>query len=264
MYQANTLQFCTTDPRSPKGERIGHGFFGREGGRSEGLYSSLNCAPESGDDADVVVENRRRACALARLDEDQLVTCRQVHGADVVHVQTPWAQADAPFADAMVSDTPGVVLGVLTADCAPVLFADARAGIVGAAHAGWKGAVAGVLQATIAKMVALGAEASRIHAAVGPCIHQASYEVGEDLRLEIISQTAWADWCLEAGTRPGHYQFDLPSYVSGELQRLDLAAVEVLDWDTYPHEARFFSYRRATHNGETGYGRQISLIGLRW
>jgi len=252
MLTASTLDHST----------IRHGFLTREGGVSEGIYADLNCGPGSSDDAQAVVENRRRAQTMVGLGEAQLVTCYQIHSATVVRVDAAWKHADAPRADAMVTNKPGLALGVLTADCAPVLFADVEAGVVGAAHAGWKGAVGGVLKATIAEMVALGANASRIHAVVGPCIHQGSYEVGEDLRLQVISATPWADWCFERAARAGHYQFDLPSYVSGELQRQDLAAVEVIDCDTYTDEQRFFSYRRTTHNGEPDYGRQMSVIGL--
>lgn len=244
-----------------------HGFLTREGGVSQGLYAGLNCGPGSHDDAHNVVENRNRALGLVMQRQTpppkiQLLTCYQIHSANVVRVAAPWVQANAPQADAMVTDKLGLMLGVLTADCAPVLFADVDAGIVGAAHAGWKGAAGGVMQATVAEMVALGAKQNRIHAVVGPCIHQLSYEVGEDLRLQVISATPWADWCFEPSPRAGHYQFDLPSYVSGELQRLDLGAVEVLDFDTYADEDRFFSYRRATHRDEKDYGRQVSIIGL--
>ena len=252
MITAHTLDHLT----------IRHGFFTREGGVSDGIYAGLNCGPGSHDAAEAVAENRRRAQDMMRLGAGALVTCYQIHSAAVVRVEAPWQQSAAPRADAMVTDKPGVVLGILTADCAPVLFADTEAGVIGAAHAGWKGAVGGVLQATIAEMVALGAQKSRIHAVVGPCIHQPSYEVGEELRLEVISKTAWADWCFERAMRPGHYQFDLPSYVSGELQRQDIGAVEVLDFDTYVDEHRFFSYRRTTHRGEADYGRQMSAIGL--
>lgn len=239
-----------------------HGFLTREGGVSDGIYAGLNCGPGSRDVPDAVAQNRRRALGLVGLDAARLVTCYQIHSPHVVRVTTPWDPASPPQADAMVTDRPGLALGILTADCAPVLFADFDAGIVAAAHAGWKGAVGGVLQATIAEMVAMGANTSRIHAAVGPCIHQPSYEVGEELRLQVVSVSAWADWCFERSARAGHYQFDLPSYVSGELQRLDLGAVEIVDCDTYADEARFFSYRRTTHRGEPDYGRQMSIIGL--
>ena len=241
---------------------IRHGFFTREGGVSEGIYASLNCGPGSDDDPANVAENRNRVADKLGVAGEDLCTLYQVHGSDVMLVQGGYPDDQRPQADGMVTTTPGVALGILTADCAPVLFADADAGIVGAAHAGWKGAASGVVQATVAEMVALGAVQDRIHAVVGPCIHQPSYEVGEDLRLQVISATPWADWCFERSARAGHYQFDLPSYVSGELQRLDLGAVEVLDFDTYGDETKFFSYRRSTHRSEGDYGRQVSIIGL--
>ncbi len=241
---------------------VRHGFFTREGGVSEGLYAGLNCGPGSNDDAGAVAENRVRALSALNIEGAALLTCYQVHSPTVIRVETPWNPSAPPKADAMVTDRMGVVLGILTADCAPVLCVDPEARVIGAAHAGWKGAAGGVLQATVSAMEELGAVRERIHAAVGPCIHQASYEVGEDLYLGVLNASSWAGWCFETGTRPGYYQFDLPSYVSGELQRLDLGAVEVLPFDTYADETRFFSYRRATHRGEGDYGREISLIGL--
>lgn len=241
---------------------IRHGFLTREGGVSAGIYAALNCGPGSRDAPDAVAENRARALGALGLDDAKLVTCHQVHSPSVVRVDAPWAQENAPKVDAMVTDKPGLALGILTADCAPVLFADSTAGVVGAAHAGWKGAVGGVLAATVSEMVKLGAKAGRIHAAVGPCIHQPSYEVGAEMRLQVIAASSWADWCFIRSDREDHYRFDLPSYVSGELQRLNLARVEVVDADTYADERRFFSYRRATHRQEADYGRQISLIGL--
>lgn len=241
---------------------IHHGFLTREGGVSKGLYASLNCGPGSNDDPDAVIKNRAQAVAALGLGDGALVTCYQIHSPNVVRVDQPWAQVDAPKADAMVTQMPGVVLGILTADCAPVLFADSRAGIVGAAHAGWKGAVGGVLEATVSEMIKLGADVEHIHAAVGPCIHQDSYEVGAEMREQVTNGSSWADYCFEPSARAGHFQFDLPSYVSGELQRLGLGSVEIIDHDTYADETRFFSYRRTTHRGEPDYGRQISLIGL--
>jgi len=252
MLNAPTLKLST----------IRHGFFTREGGVSQGIYAGLNCGPGSDDAPNAVAENRRRALDMLGLDGGQLVTCYQIHSPTAVRVDAPWVHEKAPKADAMVTDKPGIALGILTADCAPVLFADADAGVVGAAHAGWKGAVGGVLAATVSEMVQLGAAPERIHAAVGPCIHRPSYEVGADMRLQVIAASSWADWCFEPSDRANHYRFDLPSYVSGELQRLELGRVEVLDADTYADADRFFSYRRTTHQGEADYGRQISLIGL--
>lgn len=241
---------------------VRHGFFTREGGVSTGIYASLNCGPGSHDDSHAVAQNRLHTAQALGLNGAKLVTCHQIHSPTTVRVDVPWDQSQAPKADAMVTNQPGLILGILTADCAPVLFADVEASVVGAAHAGWKGAAGGVLQATVSQMIELGAKKENIHAAVGPCIHQSSYEVGAQMRLQVISRSAWADWCFERSSRPDHYQFDLPSYVSGELQRLDLGKVEVIDCDTYSDEQRFFSYRRTTHRGEGDYGRQISVIGL--
>ncbi|MBL4614019.1 MAG: peptidoglycan editing factor PgeF [Magnetovibrio sp.] len=241
---------------------IRHGFLTREGGVSTAIYASLNCGPGSLDDSHAVVQNRKRALELLGLNGTQLLSCYQIHSPTVVQVNEPWEAQNAPQADAMVTNKSGLALGILTADCAPVLFCDGAAGVIGAAHAGWKGAVGGVLQATVSQMVKLGAQQNRVHAVAGPCIHQHSCEVGAELRLQVISQSAWADWCFERSPRAGHYQFDLPSYVSGELQRLNLGAVELIDHDTYGDEQRFYSYRRTTHRGEADYGRQISVIGL--
>lgn len=244
-------------------ENIRHAFCTREGGVSDGIYEGLNCGPGSDDKPENVQENRRRALdGLSLGNSARLVTCYQIHSPKAIRVSEPWDPSDPPQADAMVTDVPGLALGILTADCAPVLFLDEDAGVIGAAHAGWTGAQAGVLEAALNEMVKLGASVANVRAAVGPCIHQMSYEVGEDLRLKVITASPWADWCFERGAKPDHYQFDLPSYVSGELQRLDVGKVEVVAYDTYRNEDLFFSYRRTTHRKEPDYGRQISLIGL--
>lgn len=239
-----------------------HGFFTRKGGVSEGIYASLNCGPGSSDDAAAVQENRRRAVDKAGLNSAPLVTCYQVHSADVVRVTEPWAQADAPKADALVTKQKGIALGVLTADCAPVLFCDAQAGVVGAAHAGWKGAVGGVLEATVLEMTRLGAKPQNIRAAVGPCIHQKSYEVGTELCEAVLKASEWAYALFEPSGRAEHYQFDLPGYVAGRLARMELGRFEVLAFDTYADDQQFFSYRRTTHQGGGDYGRELSLIGI--
>ena len=245
-------------------DRIRHAFCTREDGVSDGIYAGLNCGPGSSDVPENVQENRRRAMTgLVLGDDAQLVTCYQIHSPKSICVTEPWDPDDPPQCDAMVTDRTGLAHGILTADCAPVLFMDEDAGVIGAAHAGWQGAQRGVLESTLDEMVKLGASVSNIHAAVGPCIQQMSYEVGEDLRLKVIEASPWADWCFERGAKPGHFQFDLPSYVSGELQRLDVDKVEVVAYDTYRNEDLFFSYRRTTHRKEPDYGRQISLIGLK-
>jgi YfiH family protein len=237
---------------------VAHGFLGRVGGVSTGAYAGLNVGIGSDDDAAAIAENRRRATA-AVLPDAQLVTAYQIHSADCITVRVPFDER--PRGDALVTDRPGLLLGVLTADCAPVLLADQAAGVVGAAHAGWKGALGGVTDATIAAMEALGAQRARIAAAVGPCIARASYEVDADFARRFEADDA-ANERFFAGGRAGHFQFDLEAYVAHRLAVAGVTRVAMLGRDTYADETRFFSYRRATHRGEGGYGRQISVIGL--
>jgi len=243
---------------------VHHGFLTRKGGASVGIYASLNCGPGSADGPHHVIENRRRAVDRVGLGTVPLVTCCQVHGADVVSVEQPWDLAHAPRADALVTDKPGLALGVLTADCAPVLFADTAAGVVAAAHAGWQGAVAGIVEATLSAMQNLGAKTETIHAAVGPCISQASYEVGPEMMAAVLAVSGWAeDLFVESigSKHHGHFRFDLPGYVAGRLARMNLGRVEVLGLDTYSDAETFFSYRRTTHHGGGDYGRGVSVIG---
>ena len=237
-----------------------HGFLGRRGGVSTGSIAGLNVGIGSQDDPAAVAENRRRA-ATAVLPDARLLTLYQIHSAGVVTVTQPWPDADRPRADAMVTDCPGLLLGILTADCAPVLFADRQAGVVGAAHAGWKSAIGGVTDATIAAMEALGARRDRIVAAIGPCIARASYEV-DDGFLHTFAAADPANDRFFAPARDGHHQFDLEAYVAHRLAAAGLTRIEALGLDTYADDARYFSYRRATHRHEADYGRQISLIGL--
>jgi YfiH family protein len=219
--------------------------------------SGLNVGHGAGDDADAVAENRRRAVA-AVLPGAALATVYQVHSADALSVVRAWPHDDRPRADAMATDRPGVLLGIVTADCAPVLLADPRAGVVGAAHAGWRGALGGVLEAVVGEMAGLGAERERIVAAIGPAIAQPSYEVDDAFR----GRFAGTDEAFFAPGRPGYWQFDLEGYAAARLQRAGVTTIERLRLDTYTDPTRFFSYRRATHRGEPNYGRQISLIGL--
>lgn len=256
-----TVNFLTS-PALQSGNLV-HGFFTREGGVSKGLYAGLNCGPGSGDDPAHVAENRRRA-AHALLGRDlPLCTLYQVHGPVVATVTDPWANDARPEADALVTDRPGIVLGILTADCGPVLFADPDAGVVGAAHAGWKGAFHGVLEATVTAMEALGARRGRISAALGPTIAGPSYEVDAAFRERFIVADPAHERFFQPSERPGHAMFDLPRFIEARLQALDLGRVAVLGHDTYASPDRFFSYRRATHQGEKDYGRQISLIALK-
>ncbi len=237
---------------------IGHGFFGRAGGISTGFYASLNCGPGSRDDPATVTENRTRAVAALAPDA-RLVTLAQIHSAGVHAVGADWNFAARHEGDAMVTDLPGVMLGILTADCAPVLFADAKAGVIGAAHAGWKGAAAGVLDNTVAAMEKLGAGRDRIVAAIGPAISQANYEVGADLRARFDMDD---ERFFIPSDRAGHFRFDLPGYVRQRLMRAGVAQIQDMALCTYPPANGFFSYRRATHLGEADYGRELSAIVL--
>jgi YfiH family protein len=226
-----------------------HGFFTRQGGVSTGPFASLNCGLSGTDDPAAVAENRRRAAAA--IGTETLVGLTQVHGPDVVMVDEPWPLDARPRADAMVTRRPGIALGVITADCVPVLFAGP--GVVGAAHAGWRGAVAGVLEAVIDAM-----GGGPVHAAIGPCIGPRSYEVAADLRDAVLARSA-ADARFFTDGRPGHWLFDLPGYCAARLRAAG-ATVTVLDADTLPDETRFFSHRRRTLAGGGPIGHQISLI----
>jgi len=240
---------------------IRHGFFTREGGVSKGIYASLNCGYGSDDDKGAVRENRARVAQGLSVEPEKLLTVHQIHSPTVRRVTEVWEPATAPQADAMVTDRPSIALGVLAADCAPVLFADRTARVVGAAHAGWKGAFTGVLEATIDAMIDLGASRERIVAAVGPCISRDAYEVGPEFRARF---TAPADrkWFIPSA-REDHFMFDLPGYAGSRLEAAGIGAVATLGLCTYADETRFFSYRRTTHRGEPDYGRQMSAIMLR-
>ena len=244
----------------PELEALQHGFFGRRGGVSTGAFASLNVGLGSGEDVDIIARNRelvRDSIAPGA----QLLTVYQVHGRDCVIAETGWAHGERPHADAMASNVPGLLLGILTADCVPVLFADIEAGVVGAAHAGWKGAIAGVTDATLEAMEALGADRSRAIAGIGPCIAQESYEVDAGFRERFIdADVDNARWFV-AG-RVGHHQFDIAGYVGARLDQARIAQVIQIGHDTYSREAEYFSYRRACHRDEPDYGRQISVIGL--
>ena len=245
---------------SPLLDGTRHGFLGRRGGVSTGLVAGLNAGLGSGDDPAAIAENRRRALVAVAPDA-QLVTVFQVHSPEVVVATAAWPDETRPRADAVVTDRPGLALGILTADCAPVLLADAEAGVIGAAHAGWKGAIAGVTDTTVAAMESLGARRGRITAVVGPCIAQASYEVDAGFRARFVATDPDNERFFVAG-RPGHAQFDLPGYVTHRLTHFGIGKVEALALDTRELADRFYSFRRATLAGEPDYGRQISLIAL--
>lgn len=246
--------------RAPLLDGLPHGFLGRIGGVSTGVVAGLNVGLGAGDDPAAVRSNRSLA-AEAVAPGTRLVTVYQVHSALCETVSAPWPEDQRPEADALVTNQPGLLLGIVTADCAPVLLADRKAGVIGAAHAGWKGALGGVTDATIAAMEALGARRAAIVAVIGPCIAQASYEVdsGFASRFEAANP---ANLRFFAPARPGHLQFDLAGYVAARLLAAGIAAAQSLSEDTYGQDARFFSFRRATHRGEPAYGRQISAISL--
>jgi YfiH family protein len=237
-----------------------HGFFTRRGGVSTGPYASLNCSLSSQDERDFVMENRGRAARVVGVEPARLLGLTQVHGTTVVTVTETWAPGEGPAADAMVTDRPGIGLGIVTADCAPVLFADPHSDIVGAAHAGWRGAVSGVLEATLAAMAALGADPARITAAVGPCIAQASYEVGPDLRNAVLARSADDAVFFAPGLRPDRWQFDLAGYCAARLRAAGVGHVTVTGHDTLAGEDRFFSHRRRTLANGGPIGHQISVI----
>lgn len=242
---------------------VRHRFFTRRGGVSGGLYSSLNCGYGSGDSPDNVRENRRRAAHAFELEEPDLLTVHQYHSRDVLAVADQrWTSPGAPKADAMVTDRPGVALGVLSADCAPVLLADGTAQVIGAAHAGWKGALAGVVEATVEAMEALGARRERLAVAVGPCIGRESYEVGPEFLAPFLAQDEANAQFFRPAARPGHFLFDLAGYL---LRRIALAGVgaTATGHDTLAAADDFFSYRRNTLQGVRDYGRGLSAIALR-
>ncbi|HEV8678836.1 MAG TPA: peptidoglycan editing factor PgeF [Stellaceae bacterium] len=255
-----TLSALADYPEADPGIR--HAFFTREGGVSKGLYASLNCGFGSGDDPLRVEENRAIAAVHLAVAPDRLVSCHQVHGTTVVTVERPWGRAGNPRADAMVTAAPGIALGILAADCAPVLFTDPAARVIGAAHGGWRGALAGVMEATVAAMVALGAAPTRIRAGIGPCIAQPSYEVGPEFRAAFAITDRDSVGFFTPAARAGHFLFDLPGYIAHRLARLGLAAVERAPYDTAADASLFFSYRRACRLGEPDYGRGLAAIAL--
>ena len=243
------------------GAGVKHGFFTRQGGVSNGLYASLNTGVGSHDDANAVAENRRRIAAHLGGTPDDYAACYQIHSATAHVAEAGW-KGERPEGDAAVTRAPGVICAVLTADCAPILLADAAAGIVGAAHAGWKGALGGIVQATVSAMTQLGAEPYRMVAVVGPCIAQASYEVGGDYQDRFAVEAPGSDHFFQPGATPDKRLFDLPGFV---LWRLDQAGVGQVAWpghDTRADETRFFSNRRAFLKGEPDFGRLMSAIAL--
>ena len=248
--------------RNLSAPNVAHGFFGRQGGVSQGLYASLNCGPGSKDSREAVMENRKRATE-ALSPGARLVTLYQIHSAEAVAVSEPWDIPENPKADAIVTDRSGVALGILTADCTPILLADSRAHVIGAAHAGWNGAISGVAGSVVGAMVRLGAKLERIRATIGPCISQAAYEVGPEFETRFRASDPANVRFFAPSAKADHWQFDLPAYVAHRLRQAGIESVENLGVCTYAGENDFFSYRRTTHRKEADYGRQLSAIMLK-
>jgi len=240
---------------------IRHAFFTRQGGVSDGIYASLNGGIGSSDEPAKVQENRRRMAAALGVGHDGLISVYQVHSPDAVIVEGPW-RGERPKADAMVTAMPGLALGITTADCGPVLFADEEARVIGAAHAGWRGAVTGVLESTLTAMERVGARRERIVAVLGPTISQNAYEVGPDFIRRFTEETPGHERFFKEAERPDHAMFDLPGFIGGRLEAAGIGAFTNLGLCTYSDEERFFSYRRTTHRKEPDYGRLISAITL--
>ena len=240
---------------------IRHAFFTREGGVSEGVYATLNAGVGSADDPAKVAENRARMAKAVGVTPDRLLTAYQIHSPDVVVAEKPWPADARPRADAIVTRVPGLAIGVSTADCGPVLFADPQARVIGAAHAGWRGALSGVLEAAIAAMERLGASRGRVVAAIGPMISQRNYEVADEL-VEQFTKADAENARFFATGRPGHAQFDLPGLIAAGLARAGIRQVEDLAACTYADPRLFYSYRRTTHRAEPDYGRHVNAIAL--
>lgn len=239
-----------------------HAFFTREGGHSRGIYASLNCGFGSDDEKSLVRRNRAQVAERMEVAPERLLTVWQWHSADALPVTASWDPLHPPKADAMVTDRPGFALGILTADCTPVLFASADGSVIGAAHAGWKGAISGVLESTLQAMERLGARREGIHAAIGPTISQASYEVGPEFREKFVAADPSNVSFFLPSPKEAHFMFDLPGYVRSRLEEAGVASVSDVVTCTYADESRYFSYRRTTHRGEPDYGRQISAIAI--
>lgn len=241
---------------------IRHAFFTREGGVSEGVYAGLNGGIGSGDRPENVAENRARMARYMGVAPENLLSLYQIHSATALPVREIWSRENRPQADAMVSVTPGIALGVGAADCGPILFADPEARVVGAAHSGWKGAIGGVLESTIAAMEREGARRGRIIVAMGPMLSQAHYEVGPEFLAAFLAENPDNHRYFRDGPRPDYPHFDLPGYIAGRLERAEVGTIENLGLCTYADEQRFYSYRRKTHRNEPDYGRLIAAVVL--
>lgn len=245
-----------------KSDYIAHGFFGRQGGYSNGIFASLNCGLGSGDDRATVVRNRGVVAKALGGTEPQIVTTYQVHSAEAIIVTKPWPYDERPKVDGMVTNLPGLILGTLTADCGPVLFADKKAGVIGCAHAGWKGALTGVTDSTVQKMESLGARRERVVAVLGPTISKAAYEVGPEFIQRFLEASAGNKKFFANSVKKDHFMFDLPAYIIARMKAFGVGTVIDSGLCTYTRVEEYFSYRRTIHAREKDYGRQIAVITL--
>ncbi len=250
-------------PRLAEELGIQHGFFGNQGGVSTGIFASLNCGSKSGDAPENIWENRTLVAAEFGGSPKDILTLHQVHGDQVIPVTEPWRMGKSPQADAMITGIPGLLLGILTADCVPVLFADPVAEIVGAAHAGWRGAIAGIVPATLQAMEYAGSQLADIIVTIGPCIRQASYEVGAEVYAQATAKNSNYAAAFKPATRADHYLLDVPAILKQQLTAAGIIQFDDCAADTYTQPDKYFSYRHNTHHKKTQYGRQISLIGLK-
>ncbi len=242
--------------------RVRHGFFTRSGGVSQGVYATLNGGTGSNDAPEKIAENRARMAAALGVPPDRLLTAYQIHSPDVVVAEEPWTHEARPRADAIVTRTPALAIGVSTADCGPLLFAEAEAGVIGAAHAGWRGALTGVIEATVAAMEALGGKRSRIAAALGPTIRQPNYEVGPEFVDRFLATDTTNARFFRPAERDGSVRFDLTGYIAERVHRAGIDEFEDLGHCTFAEPERFYSYRRMMRLGEPDYGRHINAIAL--
>jgi YfiH family protein len=255
------MKFLTTDLNEISWVR--HGFFTRLGGVSTGIYTSLNCGLKTDDSLVHVRANRAKAAEMLEIKPTHLAIAKQVHGTKTVHVTKPWAMESAPEADALVTAEPGIGLGVLTADCVPVLFADKKKKIIGAAHAGWRGALDGILESTVAEMEKLGSKPADIEAAIGPCIGPRSYEVKDAFKKPFLEQDKTYEKFFNPSPRPGHLIFDLPGYATARLKKAGIKTIHDMAQDTMTNEAVYFSNRRTFLKSEKGFGLQVSIISIK-
>ncbi|MGH1455554.1 MAG: peptidoglycan editing factor PgeF [Alphaproteobacteria bacterium] len=261
----SNLKFYTEPTFIDNNMGISYGFFTRKGGEKNEIYSGLNCGYGSDDIPENIRKNRRAVANEMNVEQSDLLSLYQIHGGDVIFVNTPWNEEVRPKADAFITDKAGIALGILTADCAPVLFYGQKSSgepVVGAAHAGWKGSLCGVLENTILEMRRIGATQESIKTCVGPCISKRSYEVSEGFADPFIDENEQSEVFFSAGSNTGHLHFDLSGYCGWRLSRAGIKAVSLMDVDTYKNEDEFFSYRRSTHKKEPDYGRQISVITI--